>query len=384
MKFEKLWKLDSKGKLQEWEIEVTASMAYEGPENEVALLITRHGKVGGKIQENTETVTEGKNIGRANQTTPAQQAEAEALSRWEKQVSRKGYTPDRAKAEAGANDQAGVLSPMLAHRFDEKRHKAQYPGFYQTKFDGLRCVAAIRDGEVCLWSREQKPIGRGLLHLKTELKRLFPTGFHILDGEIFNRQVPFEDITSYVKDSEYKAGNESVQYHVYDYPSCPGTFSKRYAAYTAAIKDISGAVLAVDSPIVNDEDEFMELYRKDILHGQEGGIFRNDAEYQQRRTSDLLKMKEMYEEAGCIEEEFPIIGIRAGRGKFAEVAIFTCGLPNGGEFDCNPPGDLESRNKYLLDPTLWQGKLLTVRYGNLTKRGKPRFPVGVQIRELGL
>lgn len=73
-----LFALNKDGSFQEWKVFV-----HEGT---VSVFF---GKMGGKIQIK-ETVCKPKNVGRANETTAEDQAVAEAISKWEKQV-RLGY-----------------------------------------------------------------------------------------------------------------------------------------------------------------------------------------------------------------------------------------------------------------------------------------------------
>lgn len=86
-----LFKKASTGAVQFWEIEVNAST-----------LITRWGQVDGAVQE-TRDVAKGKNLGKANETTPEQQALAEASAKWTKQL-KKTYVKTLADAEAGLVD----------------------------------------------------------------------------------------------------------------------------------------------------------------------------------------------------------------------------------------------------------------------------------------
>ena len=71
-----------------------------GIETEGATIHTHHGHVGGAIQSSSDTVHEGKNLGRSNATTPEEQATAEAHAKWEKQKKR-GYVETEAGASPG-------------------------------------------------------------------------------------------------------------------------------------------------------------------------------------------------------------------------------------------------------------------------------------------
>ena len=70
-----LYKLDKKGKLIEWTIE-----------NDDRSYWTTTGQVGGKLTKTLPTYCEGKNVGRANETTVAQQVELEVASKVKKQM----------------------------------------------------------------------------------------------------------------------------------------------------------------------------------------------------------------------------------------------------------------------------------------------------------
>lgn len=382
MKLETLYKLDSKGKLQEWSIEVT-------DEGGSALLVTRHGKVGGKIQEAAETITAGKNIGRANETTPLQQAEAEARSEWEKQVSRKGYTPDQMKALSGANDQAGTLSPMLAHKYTERAKYICWPAYCQPKLDGQRVVAVYDGSETTLWSREQKPIV-GLPHIAAaitaQMKKLGITTEVVFDGEAYHHdyRARFGEIISFVK--KLKPGHEVVQYHIYDLPRSPDNdsppaqgsrgFSRRYLSLECLLRDAPDCLQLVETVPVEDEAEATDAFKHFVSLGYEGAMLRNSASpyAEGKRSNDLQKMKE-FDDA-----EFEIIGVKEGRGKFAGLAVYSCRAANGKTFDCNPPGPLTERN--ISQCSLDIGKQLTVQYFGLTDAEEvPRFPVGKAIRE---
>ena len=207
MKLPKLYKKSTKGADQEWEISTEGNT-----------IVTRWGQVGGAIQETRDVVAVGKNLGKKNETTPTQQAEAEAQSQWEKKL-KKGYVQTLDDARAGKTDSIieGGVSPMLAHRFDEQGHKLTYHCYAQPKLDGHRCIAVIEDGKCTLWTRTRKPI-TSMVHIQRDIEKL---GFQervVLDGELYNHDYRdrFEELTSFIRDSKPKSGAEAVQYHVYD------------------------------------------------------------------------------------------------------------------------------------------------------------------------
>ena len=76
-----LYKRAKTGAVQQWEISVV-QIASGG-----ASIGVSFGQVGGAIQNTSDVIKEGKNIGRSNATTALQQAISEAQSKWEKQIS---------------------------------------------------------------------------------------------------------------------------------------------------------------------------------------------------------------------------------------------------------------------------------------------------------
>lgn len=62
------------GKIKQWVVSVVDST-----------ITVTHGQVGGKQQTQTTVITEGKNIGKSNETTPSEQAYLEAKAKWTSQ-----------------------------------------------------------------------------------------------------------------------------------------------------------------------------------------------------------------------------------------------------------------------------------------------------------
>lgn len=376
----KLYKKSSSGAVLQWQIQVVSCQEGDGPE--WGCVTTFHGQVGGAIQSTNDIIREGKNLNRANATTALEQARAEAQSRWEKQKSRKGYVESLERAKRGENDQASPVLAMLAHRYDKYPQKIAFPCYGQPKLDGLRCIAVVEDGEVELYSREGKVLGLGLTHLRRALSTL-PNC--ILDGELFSTSVPFEQIVSFVKSSEEKPGNEVVDYHCYDLPSAGDKpFAMRTALLGGLLRKAPACLKFVETLEVT-SIEVEPLFARYKLEGYEGLMLRNSAGLYKagKRSYDLQKVK-FTSDAPYEEEDFQIVGVKRGRGKLAECAIFCCETDDGQPFDVKMKGELDALRPFLTNAGLWQGKLLTVVYQELTAKGIPRFPVGQRVREKGL
>lgn len=99
-----LYGLDKSGKYKVWSIWTNNNFLY-----------IMHGQEGGKMQTKAERI-EGKNIGRSNETSPEQQAELEAESRYKKQLD-KGYRPTKEELTELP------LLPMLAADYLKQGHR---------------------------------------------------------------------------------------------------------------------------------------------------------------------------------------------------------------------------------------------------------------------
>jgi ATP-dependent DNA ligase len=119
------------------------------------------------------------------------------------------------------------------------------------------------------------------------------------------------------------------------------------------------------------------LHDKYVREGYEGLILRNkDGLYKiGQRSSDLLKYKEF------LDEEFRIVGHTIGDGVEAGCVIWTCVTKEGHQFSVRPRGTHEERIEAVKTAAKQIGKKLTVRFQEWTEDKKPRFPVGLAIRD---
>ena len=132
-----LYKIDSKGKIREWFMEVQGSQyrTYSGLEHGKQVISEWH-------------KAEAKNTGKANATTDEQQAHAEVEAKYKHQLDRK-YRKD-----VGAVKELHYTQPMLAGDWNKRKAKVKFPVWTQPKLDGIRCIAR-QDG---LWTRSGKRI----------------------------------------------------------------------------------------------------------------------------------------------------------------------------------------------------------------------------------
>lgn len=387
MKLPTLYKKTNTGAIQFWDIYVSVEAELVPPdggsEPSYPTIVTIYGQLDTKSPQITrDAIKEGKNSGKKNETTPLQQAEAEARAKWEKQL-KKGYVQTVQSAQSGEIDELieGGIVPMLAHKFSEQAHKIKYPAYVQPKLDGIRCIAILKDGKCTLWSRTRKQI-TGVPHIARFIEQHF-TGDTIFDGELYNHEYKdnFEKIVSLVRQEEPGEGHEIVQYHIYDLAEKGlGSFETRTRIFELIMFDtsrIGGPLEEVDTRRVISESEVLEAFESYKSMGYEGCMVRNsEGLYENKRSYNLQKVKEFD------DSEFDIVGVEEGRGKLAGHALLVCKDSKGDTFPVKMKGDTAMLKRYFEDHTLWQGKKLTIQYQGLTGKNKvPRFPVGLAIRD---
>lgn len=365
-----LYSRTSTGAVQTWTIQVLDN-AYR----------TTHGQLGGQLQITDWTVCEGKNIGRANETSPEQQAQAEAKALWQKKVDT-GYFEN-----INDIDVSNYVEPMLANKWEDHKHKIQYPVYCQPKLDGLRCIISKdKNGFIVGKSRKGK-VWVTIPHIINELEPLFERYPNlILDGELYNHKYhdDFNKITSLVKKTKPSKDDlteceKYVQFHWYDTASSDHTFRQR----TNWIKTLSerfnfaDCIQIVPTHKAHSLEELDEYYGEYLDNNYEGQMVRVDAPYSFKRTSNLLKRKEFQ------EEDFPIVAFEEGRGNRAGTVgavVLNC---NGELFKAPLNGTLDYCKEVWDNRESYIGAIGSVKYFNLTPppRCVPRFGKVKAIRD---
>lgn len=341
---------------------------------EGADICTEYGQIGGKMQNARKTATP-KNVGRANATTADEQAILEATAMHKKRLDGKySLTIEDAKKE--------VFLPMLAASFDKRKDKIAYPVSVQPKLDGVRCLAYWDGDSVKLMSRGGKQ-WNCCQHIIDELEGILPKGT-VVDGELYIHGSTFQEITKLVK--KLRPESVNVKYHVYDIPRVDGKDVGEWRDRAMLLEnefnapypyeDHEESVVVVSSHIARNEGDVYRIQSAFLEEGYEGAIVREaDGEYKfGYRSNKLLKVKNF------MDEEYKIVGFTTGVGRFDGCIVWMCETEDGHEFKVVPQGTMEERQEAYQNADKNVGKLLKVKYFELTDDGIPRFPVGLGIR----
>ena len=270
-----------------------------------------------------------------------------------------------------------IMLPMLAHSFDKRKHNITYPCIVQRKFDGVRCFA-MGDGR--LLSRKGKPFPH-LNHLRHENLR---KGF-VYDGELYSDSLTFQELVGLVKRVTLKPGDadkmRTIKLRVYDSYN-PGEPNLDFVDRAARLHDTTHKLLMplhyelVENFTANNEDDIYRLQKQFIEEGYEGAMVRNlnGAYALGKRSANLQKVKTF------LDGEYKIVGYEQGVGKEEGCVIWKCETDSH-TFSVRPKGTQEQRQEWFNNASQYIGKMLTVKYQELTDDGVPRFPVGISVRD---
>jgi DNA ligase-1 len=344
-----LYKQGARGEIREWSI-------YDSALGEV---IIEWGVVGGTISEIVEDVPEGK-AGR----TLEEQIASRINSRVKKQLDR-GYVHTIEEARSNSPTNAlGLARPMLAQTFDKAKNVDFVNSKWQFKYNGHRCLVTMQDSKLIAYSRNGKRIDT----IPEILDSISIGEGMTLDGELYMHGTPLQSITSYVRRRQERT--KDLIYVVYDI-ILDDSFSDRYKVLQS-LQFKERVVVA--SAIDGFEPGAAPLLLSGALSaGYEGLIVRLDGYgYEDgKRSKSLLKVKSFFDKEFLVKD---IIPSREGWG------IAQCMTEEGKLFYVSTPGSVGEREGSLLMKDKLIGKMLTVKYAELTEDGIPFHPVATNWR----
>jgi ATP-dependent DNA ligase len=359
-----LYKKTKTGAIQHFIFELVETM--QGILWEVVISKGQYPK--GKYQVDTYPFSQGKNIGKVNETNPKEQAIVYMNGRING-LRDEGYKDTieqcNTKYKTDANGRKLVMLAAKNHS------KVKFPCYVQRKYDGMRCVASKEQGTILLRTRNGKMIGH-LTHLEDQIKIL--GNKYELDGELYCHGKTLREIISMVKREQ--VSNSQIQYRVYDVIS-EQLQGERLEKVKWAIKICGKDIIEVPTYKCNTWDDIKTLFAQFIKEGYEGAIIRNpDGLYEcGYRSNNLIKYKHFE------DEEFEIVSANEATGRDKGTIIFVCKTKAGKEFRVRPQGTREERGKWWDTWKTFIGKKLTVRFVEYTEYGIPFHPVGLCVRD---
>jgi DNA ligase-1 len=190
-----------------------------------------------------------------------------------------------------------------------------------------------------------------------------------IDGELWSKRGDFEFISSVVRDKVPGDGWKKIKHYIFEVPNTKGGLLQRLKKLE---KIKSNFIKIIPQRTIKSKKE-LSLFLKNIeKNGGEGVVVRDpDAPYIAKRTSKVLKVK-TFHDMECI-----VVGYTQGKGKYSGmVGALKCKLEDGTLFKIGSGLTVKERKN---PPKL--KTLITFKYKEFTKYGKPRFPIFLRTRK---
>lgn len=351
-----LYKTNKNGSIQQWSVKV------DGP-----TFICTFGQVDGKMQSKSTTCT-GKNIGRANQTTPEQQAQLEAAALVTKKL-KSGYSYD-------ASAPVTVQLPMKVKSYQDQIHNVKFPCFSSPKLDGVNALYKRVDGKLIIFSRGGE-VYPPIPHLETLVNKAMDLfGSNELNGELYVHGEFLQDIQSAVKKPNELSPR--LSFCIFDISDSLEKFDIRESIMSQLARfciERHPAAYSIPNVICNSHVDIEAHYELCISQGYEGTVVKNkSALYQHNvRSSDMFKYKK------TLDAEYQIVDCESDKNGHP---VFHCITPEGKLFKVKPKGTDAERKAIIVNfESQYLNQWYKIEYETLSKGKIPLKPVGIGLRD---
>jgi DNA ligase-1 len=287
-----------------------------------------------------------------------------------------------------------VMLAKDAKKMKKARQVVEKGVYVSPKLDGYRCLM-IWDGEtVSLYSRNGK-LYENFAALQETLTNVFKTGFSpmVLDGEIMS-----DDFQSMQKSAFASVRGTTVGdmvYHVFGWvcydewmdDNFEKTTAERYEHLSGMFekmqleKNTRGQLKLVPQKYTESWDEILELEAQYLRDGLEGAMaLPADAPYYKgRKTNMLMKFKTFHTQDCTVEDYYE------GTGKYSGSLGGVRVRQEDGQTICGVGSGFtdEERQRIYSNFESVRGRIIEVRYQELTDDGVMRFPTFVRFRDQG-
>ena len=286
----------------------------------------------------------------------------------------------------------------LAKAFDEKTQKKviwEDRWFVSRKLDGVRCLTVIdANGEPKFFSRQGKEF-LTLDNLKTDIKALGLKNT-VLDGEVcILNETGDEDFASIIKEIKRKDHTIATPFYwmfdmldMQDFNSKTSevTFGQRIADLnalfnTSKLKLYSPLLIGVLEQKIGNDQVFSEMMAESKAGGWEGLMLRKDSTYKGKRSNEILKVKQMFDdEYTVVDLENDVHRVIVDGSEVEELMLKNVIIEHkGNRVHVGSGFSHEQRRHYFANPNEILGKQITVQYfeESQSKSGEYslRFPV---------
>lgn len=387
-----LYKKDNSGNIRQWSIYVTENQDNTGTIN------IESGIIDGQKVPQSIIITEGKNIGKKNETTPILQAHLEMQSRIAEQV-KDGYVGSLDDVKESGTKGSGCPQAMLAKTYDPTKKQSgskdlkgyeienQLVGI-QRKLDGVRRLLHLTSTSCIMYTRGGDEmntlphIALALVKRFNEIKASDSKYANLneiwLDGEAYSHVLTFNKVNGITrkgaKTQEDRDNALKIHIHLYDVISNAG-YDKR-AEFLSLFKTEYSHPLETEY-IIATEQVLKDKHDQYVSEGYEGLMVRIlNKPYENKRSQFLLKYK------AFDDSEFTIIGYNEST-ETGKLGTFIMKMDkvaydrNGKlitQFKATAVGPDEDTIWALQHADEYIGKKGTVHYFGRSEYSVPRFP----------
>ena len=281
----------------------------------------------------------------------------------------------------------------LAKAFDEKTQKKviwEDRWFVSRKLDGVRCLTVIdANGEPKFFSRQGKEF-LTLDNLKADIKALGLKNT-VLDGEVcIVDENGDEDFAGIIKEIKRKDHTIVKPYYwMFDMLSMEDFNSKTseitFGQRITDLLDLSLGkgltLIGVLPQKIGNDQVFSEMMAESKAGGWEGLMLRKDATYKGKRSNEILKVKQMFDDEYIVVDlENDVHRVIVDGAEVEEEMLKNVIIEHkGNRVHVGSGFSHEQRRHYFANPTEILGKQITVQYfeESQSKSGEYslRFPV---------
>jgi len=269
----------------------------------------------------------------------------------------------------------------LAQKFEIKRVSGETEVAVEPKLDGIRCFSIVRGNDVKMFARSGKLITNFESNIAKELRKLTDGCY---DGELMGPDFIALMRQAYRKDAVDLSGTYLALFDfvpLSEWDSRVGKMSC-YDRYEKLLDNLceSEVNLALVRPVEREYlepnyDEIKSMHDDFVADGYEGAMIKLASKpYKFGRGPEVMKLKAFH------DVDLRIEALLEGTGKFAGMLGAVRVTYNGVEVQVGSGFSDEVRTQMWEDQDSFLGRMIEVRYQEVTPDGSLRFPTFVCFR----
>ncbi len=294
------------------------------------------------------------------------------------------------------------INPQLAKVFNPAKHSWERPWLAEPKFDGLRCIVVVdKEGRAFAYSRNGKPLWNMEKILAEIEDAVYEGEVHytvstfkglVLDGEVYTKDWNLS--MSIVKRStQTHPDQDKLHYHVWDcltpaeWKAGKTSVSNHVRKGRLSFLSDCTFVELVKGHLVHNQKDLENAYQEFLTQGYEGAILKDTEGIYEcgRRSPYWLKIKPWSDADLTVVGSYPGEGKHVGR--IGGLVLAGSAEWRGQSYQIRTEvgtGFTDEEREYfqnLSSNNELLGKIVEIKFQDITVEGACRFPVYSRLRE---